>query len=67
MEPPSDDVNHKKCARIRELKQNGTQIQVKETTLQLCGFANCYEVFIYFLLKKTCDNRNVLLEIKLFA
>ena len=29
LQPPSDDVNHKKCARIRELKQNGTQIQVK--------------------------------------
>jgi hypothetical protein len=38
LEPPCDDVNHKN-ARESELKQNGTQIQVKETTLQVCGFA----------------------------
>jgi hypothetical protein len=38
LEPPCDDVNHKN-ARESELKQNGTQIQVKETTLQVRGFA----------------------------
>ena len=32
MESPVDDVNHKKYARIRELKQNGTKVQVNEST-----------------------------------
>ena len=36
--PPFDDVNHKKMRANQSVKQNGTQIQVKETTLQLRGF-----------------------------
>ena len=33
------DVNHKKCARIREIKQNATQVQVNEMMLRRYGFA----------------------------
>ena len=39
MEPQSDDVNHEKGARIRELKENATQVQVNDTTKMVRGFA----------------------------
>ena len=39
MAPQPDDANREKGARIRELKENATQVQVNDTTKTVRDFA----------------------------